>query len=182
MKIPFAIMLISVATMSFAGVASAATDEAKAGYNATTEHAVADYKLAREKCNSTTGNPKSVCVEEAGAARTRTTAEAEALYKNTTAARVSARIAIANADYDVAKAKCASQTGNDKNVCLTEAKAAKVAARADAKADKKVVAARTDARDDKREANYKVATEKCNAAAGPTKDSCIATAKVEYGK
>jgi hypothetical protein len=182
MKKIFATILISAATMGFATISTAATAEEKASYKAAKETAVTDYKVASEKCNSLTGNPKKVCVEEAKAVRTRTKAEAEAQYKNTPGARAKARTAIADAEYDVAKAKCGSQAGNDKDVCIKEAKAATVAAKADAKADKKVVAARADARDDKHDANYKVALEKCDALAGPSKDSCVASAKTQYGK
>jgi hypothetical protein len=141
-----------------------------------------EYKAAKEKCAALTGNPKDVCKQEAEAAQTRAKAEAKAQYENTPAARTSARIAIANADYDVAKTKCNALTGNDKDVCIKEAKAALVSAKADAKADKKVVAARADARSDKTEANYKVAIEKCDALAGPSKESCVATAKAQFGK
>ncbi len=163
-------------------MATAATAEAKASYKAAKESADADYKVAREKCNSLSGNPKDVCVEEAKAARTRTKSEAEAQYKNTPRARASSRTSIASADYDVAKAKCGSKTGNEKDVCIKEAKAAYVAAKADATADKKVTTARADARDDKNDANYKVAMEKCDALAGPAKDSCVAAAKSQFGK
>ncbi len=182
MKKAFAIILISAATMGFVTTSSAATTEAKATYKAARENAAADYKIAREKCNSVSGNPKNVCKEEAEAMRTHAKADAEAQYKNTPRARANARTAIANAEYDVAKAKCGSQTGNAKDVCIKEAKAANVAAKADAKADKKVTMARIDARDDKLEANYKVAIEKCDAFSGPTKDNCVASSKAQYGK
>ena len=182
MKRTLATILITAATMSVAGVSIAATAEAKTSYKAAKESAAAEYKVANEKCQSLTGNPKTVCVAEAKAARTRTQAEAEAQYKNTLAARTNARTAIANAEYDVAKAKCGSQTGNDKDVCIEQAKAAKVAAKADAAADKKVVTARTEAKHDKLDANYKVAIEKCEAIAGASKDSCVTSAKARYGK
>ena len=35
---------------------------------------------------------------------------------------------------------------------------------------------------DKRDAEYKVAIEKCDALAGTTKDACVSSAKVQYGK
>lgn len=182
MKKSFAIILISAATFGYTSVSTAATSEAKATYKAAKESATADYKIAREKCNSLSGNPKDVCVEEAEAARTYTKAAAEAHYENTPMARANARVAIANAEYDVAKTKCNSQTGNAKDVCIKEAKAAKVAAKADAKADRQVTNARTDALDDKVAANYKVAIEKCDALAGAAKDSCVASAKAQFGK
>jgi hypothetical protein len=89
---------------------------------------------------------------------------------------------IASANYDLDKVKCNALTGNDKDICVSQAKATRVAAESDAKADKKAIEARTDARDDKRDAEYKVAMEKCDAFAGAAKDGCVAAAKSQYGK
>jgi hypothetical protein len=177
-----AMILISAATIGFATASIAATPEAKAAYEAAKQTASADYKIAREKCDALTGNPKNVCVEEAKASRTRAKAEAQARYKNTPGARAKARTAIANSEYGVAKTRCGSKTGNDKDVCIKEAKAANVSAKADAKADKIVAVARAEARDDKGNANYKVAFEKCDALTGATKDNCVASAKAQHGK
>jgi hypothetical protein len=182
MKNAFASILIGAAVLGFATVSTAATTEAQVIYKAAKEGAAADYKTAREKCNSFTGNPKNVCVKEAEADRTRTKAEAESRFKNTPRARASAGTAIANSEYGVAKAKCDSQTGNNKDVCIKEAKAAKIADIADAKADKKVVSARTEAWDDKRNAYYKVAIEKCDALTDAAKDNCTASAKAQFAK
>jgi hypothetical protein len=182
MKKTFATILIGAASIGFVSVSTAATTEAKANYKVAKESAASNYKVAREKCNSLTGNPKTICTSEAEAARIRTKAEAESQYKGTQSARANARTAIANAEYDVAKARCGSQTGNAKDVCVKEAKAVKVAAKADATEEKKVVTARLEARDDKRDANYQVALEKCDALAGASKDSCVASAKTMYGK
>ena len=127
------------------------------------------------------GNAKDVCVAEAKASRTKTEEEAAAMYKGTAKAREHARHEIAEADYKVAKERCDDKTGNDKDVCVKEAKAAMVTAKADAKASLKVNDARADALQDKRKANYKVATEKCDAMAGDAKSSCMAAAKSQYG-
>ena len=53
---------------------------------------------------------------------------------------------------------------------------------ADAKLDKKVGEARNDAAEDKREADYKVATEKCDSLAGDAKAACVSAAKSRFGK
>ena len=50
-----------------------------------------------------------------------------------------------------------------------------------AKADKKVSDARVEAREDTREADYKVAAQKCDALAGADKDSCVSAAKAKFG-
>ena len=178
----FVTILVAAASLSFASASIAATSEAKAAYNAATDAASADYKLARAKCDALADNPKDVCIAEAKAARVHTKSEARAQYKNTLRARTNARKDMAKADYAVAKAKCGSLTGNAKDVCIKEAKSAKVAAIADAKADKKVIEARKDARDDKTDARYKVALEKCDALSGEVKDSCVVKAKLDFGK
>ena len=160
----------------------AATPEAKLEYQRANEAAKAAYKAASARCDAITGNPKDVCLAEAKAARVRAEQEANAHYKNTLKAYTASRIKIADANYDLDKVKCDALTGNDKDVCIKQAKATQVAARADAKADKKAIEARTDARDDKRTAEYKVALEKCDAFAGAVKDSCVSAAKSQYGK
>lgn len=166
--------------LSFHSAAFAATT--KADYDAVKTRAESDYKAASDACKSMAGNPKDICMAEAKAARTRSTAMAEADYKNTPKARASARDDVADADYDVAKQRCDAKTGNEKDVCVKEAKAAQVSAKADAKAMEKSSVARNDAAADKRDANYKVAIEKCDAMAGAAKDRCQADAKSTYGK
>ena len=126
--------------------------------------------------------PKDVCIAEAKAAEKKAKADAEAQYKNTDKARQDAAIAAAKADYDVAKEKCDDKTGNDKDVCIKEAKAAETKAIADAKATQKIAAVRQDAKEDKMDADYKVAIEKCDALSGAAKDSCVSAAKTRYHK
>ena len=82
------------------------------------------------------GNAKDVCMEEAKGKEKVAKAEADAAYKNTPKARESARVAHADADYNVAKEKCDDLAGNQKDVCVKEAKAAHMKAKADAKVDR----------------------------------------------
>jgi hypothetical protein len=128
------------------------------------------------------GNAKDVCQAEAKAARTKTVAEAEMTYKGTPKAHESAMKDVAKADYNVAKERCDDKAGNDKDVCVKEAKAALTKAEADAKMQNKVSDARSSATDDKMDANYKVAAAKCDAMAGTAKDSCMDQAKAAYKK
>ncbi len=175
-------LLTSLAIVNGSSALAAPTVEAKAAWTQAKDRAEADYKAARIRCDAITGNPKDICVAEAKAARVRTEEEAGALYKNTLKAFTQSRMKIADANFDLDKARCAALTGNDKDVCVKQAKATLIAAQADAKADKKAIEARTDARDDKRDAEYKVALEKCDAFAGAAKDNCVSTAKSQYGK
>jgi hypothetical protein len=175
--------LLAAMTLGLAsGGAQAAPDEAKLVYKQAQDNAAAAYKVARARCDAIAGNPKDVCVAEAQAARVRAEEEAGAYYKNTLKAFTASRMKIADANYDLDKAKCGAFAGNEKDVCVSQAKATLVATQADAKADKKAMEARADAREDKRTAEYKVAKEKCDAFAGAAKDSCMSAAKAQYGK
>ena len=177
----FASVFIGVATLTITSAAMAMTHETRASYNAAVDKATANYKMARDKCDSLSGNGKDICVEEAKAAKKRAKADAKAQYKHTTKAQTQALIAAADADYSVAKAKCGAKTGNDMSVCVEEAKAAQTKAVAEAKANKKVSDARVEARADTRVADYKVAAQKCDALAGADKDSCVSAAKAKFG-
>lgn len=86
----------------------------------------------------------------------------------------------AEADYDTAKARCDALNGNDKDVCIKEAKAAKTRTEADAKVQHETNAAKADAREDKLKADYKAAKEKCDAMSGDQKDACQERAKAQY--
>ena len=182
MKKTIAMMFIGAATVGFAASATATPTEADVAYTAANQRAATDYRVARARCSSLSGNPEDVCIAEAKAARIHVESGAKAQYKNTLGARTDAREAIADADYDVDKLRCSSQTGNAKDVCIKEAKANLIAAVADAKADKKIIEARSDARDVKQTADYKVALEKCDGLAGPTKDACVQAARYQFNK
>jgi len=102
--------------------------------------------------------------------------DAEKNIKN----QYNAAVSQADADYKVASAMCDGKQGNDKDVCMQQAKANRDKAKADAKASRKSQDAVADAREDKMEADYKVAREKCDALSGNAKDACISSAKVKY--
>ena len=161
--------------------AAAAGSEAKLAYQTARNAAAVDYKAARAQCDAIAGNPRDVCVAEAKAVKVHADAEATAQWKNTLAAYTRARVVIADANYDVDRIRCAALTGNARDVCGEQARATRVAARADARADRKVIEARSAARQDKRIAEFKVATEKCDALAGSAKDTCVSAAKTRFG-
>ena len=165
----------------------------KDAYDTIVKNADTQYKTEKDACASRSGNAKDICLAEAKGKEKVAKADAEVAYKNTPKLREDARVTRADASYDVAKEKCDELSGNSKDVCVKEANAALVKAKADAKvdrvaadtrldADTKQVEARNEAIKDKRAAEYKVAIEKCDAVAGPAKDTCISGAKVQYGK
>ena len=189
------ISLLAAAGIAFAGAANAATTStmSRDAYKAEKEKIEAQYKADKAQCATMSGNAKDVCKEEAKGKDNVGKANLEAEYKNTDKARYNARIAKANADYEVAKEKCDDMSGNQKDVCVKEAKAMRTKEKANAKVAKvdsstvhdtanKRAEARTDARKDTREAEYKVAAEKCDALSGAAKDQCVKDAKAHYGK
>jgi osmotically-inducible protein OsmY len=79
------------------------------------------------------GNDKDVCMAEARLTRTRTEAKALSQYNNNPTSREKARSNMADAEYDLAKAKCGAKSGADKDDCMNTAKSEHTAALADAK-------------------------------------------------
>jgi len=165
----------------------------KDAYDTIVKNADMQYKTDKDACASRSGNAKDICLAEASGKEKVAKADAEAAYKNTPKLREDARVTRAEATYDVAKEKCDDLSGNSKDVCVKEANAALVKAKADAKVDRvaaetrldaetKQIDARNEATKNKRDADYKVAIEKCDALAGTAKDSCVSGAKVQYGK
>jgi len=165
----------------------------KDAYELAVKNADAQYKMDKDACSSRSGNAKDICLAEANGKEKVAKADAEAAYKNTPKVREDARVTRAEATYNVAKEKCDELAGNPKDVCVKEANAALVKAKADAKVDRvaaetrheaatKQADVRNEANADKRDAEYKVAIEKCDALASPAKNSCVSNAKVQYGK
>jgi hypothetical protein len=93
----------------------------------------AEYKADRKACDGLSGNSKDVCVEQAKGKEK--VARAELDYKQDTSERHRAKVAMAKADaaYNVAKEKCDELSGEQKDVCVKDAKAAKARAEADLK-------------------------------------------------
>ena len=165
----------------------------KEAYDQRVKSAEAQYKADTDACASRSGNAKDICLADAKGREKMAKADAEAALVNTPKAREDARIARAEANYNVAKEKCDDLSGNAKDVCVKEASAQLTKAKADAKVDRvaadtrqdstmKQAEARHEATDAKRDADYKLAIEKCNSLSGPVKDACISDAKTYYGK
>ena len=189
------ISLLAAAGIAFAGAAAAADNASMSRdqYKADKDRIEAQYKSDKDQCSSMKGNAGDICKAESKGKEKVAKAELEANYKNTAKARSDARIAQADADYEVAKEKCDDMSGNQKDVCVKQAKAAHTKAKADAKvarvdrdatrtAENKRADARQNAREDTRNAQYKVAAEKCDAMTGAAKDQCVKDAKTHYGK
>jgi hypothetical protein len=184
--------LAGCATQREAPVASRAPIS-KDAYDTAVKNAETRYRADKDACASRSGNAKDLCLAEASGREKVAKADAEAAYKNTPKAREDARDARADTAYRVAKERCDELSGNAKDVCVKEADAKRVRAKADAKADMvaadtqedstaKQAEARRKAEQDKRDADYKVAIEKCDALSGAAKSTCVEDAKLRFGK
>jgi hyperosmotically inducible protein len=120
-----------------AGIAATGTVVAADGTEATriaVDKAAADYKTAKAQCDSLKSNAKTICVDEAKAARAH--AEADAYAADTTVSqrvRTKSQVAAVDADYALARAQCNDKRGADKSTCVDSAKAGHTIALADAK-------------------------------------------------
>jgi hypothetical protein len=132
MKTLIATLFATAAGAAFAAP-TVALNHDPASYRAVTQKAAADYKAATAKCGSMSGNDKDVCMAEARLTRTRTEAKALSQYNNNPTSREKARSNMADAEYDLAKAKCEAKSGADKDDCMNTAKSEHTAALADAK-------------------------------------------------
>ena len=174
------VAITSLLVMAAAHSATGSID--KAAYKSGKTRIGAEYKTDKTACGKMTANAKDVCMEEAKGKEKVARAELEAAYTGKSADQNKVVMAKAEAAYAVAKEKCDDQAGNAKDVCVKEAKALEVKAKADAKMNKEIGAAKKDAAQEKREADYKVAAEKCDGMSGDAKASCMTAAKAKFGK
>ena len=172
---------ISLAAM-FAFASAQAQTMDKGAYKDAKTRISADFKTDKAACDSLVKNAKDVCQAQAKAKDKVALAEAEFAYSGKPADQNKVMKVKAQTTYAVAKEKCDDLAGNAKDVCVKEAKAVETKALADAKMSSKVGEARKDGAQEKRDADYKVAAEKCDALAGDAKSSCIASAKTKFGK
>lgn len=199
-KINVIALAISLAFSAGAMAQTLSKQDYKAGKNKIS----AEYKLAKAGCAPLSGNAKDMCKAEAKGRDKVALAELEVSYKPTSENHYKASVARAEAVYAVASERCDDKAGNAKDVCVKEAKAAVVGAKADAKAQmkaqdanvaayeksaaandkatEKAVDAFKDANADKHAAQYQVAKEKCDAYAGNTKAVCVKEAKVRFSQ
>lgn len=90
--------------------------------------------------------------------------------------------------YKIARAKCGALSGNQKNVCIKEAKAAEKRSKAEAEAQyiavasKKINEIKLAGVERKRNTDYNNMIEKCESFSGSIDDACVARVNSKYGK
>lgn len=141
-----------------------------------------DQHYARDKaaCDNLNGNAKDICQEEAKGAEKVAQARLKAQHTGKQSDKDAAVEASVEARHKVAKERCDDLQGNQKDVCVKQAKADHDKAMASLKARQEIKEARDEAAEKKREADYKVAKERCDTLAGSAKDACQASAKARF--
>ena len=160
------------------GLAQAALSNST--YGAAKEELKVAYKTEREACDNLTGNPKELCVETANGREKVALAHLQAQRTGSPKDMTKVAEARYEARFDIAKLGCENRTGNEKDVCVKQAKAELEKAKADVKMKKEIRDARNDAEETKMKADYKVAAERCEGLAGDAKSACQASAKARY--
>lgn len=203
MKTPTLAILAAALGLSY-GATAVAASPADSEYKVAKKLLNDDYKNAKMRCDPLRANAKDTCMAVVKGRDKVAHAFLLNDYKPSDKNRYDLALATADANYAVTMEQCDDYAGNEKDVCVKEAKAARVSAKADAKnnmttanatlkaddktmdartdANKKIAAVRQDGADDKRNAQYAVEKEKCDALAGNAKDLCVADAKARYGK
>lgn len=174
--------MLFVSACLLAPLAAQAAPPTKAEYAAAKTTISADYKAAKAACDSLKANAKDICTEEAKAKENNARAELEFSVSGKPADGTKVQTVKADGVYEVAKERCDDLSGNAKDVCGKEAKAAHVAALASAKTTKATAEARADSKEEVNEAKYKVAAEKCDVMSGDAKTACIKAAKAAHGQ
>ena len=113
-------LIAAITVALFSGHAMALT---KAEYEAGKDRIKAEYKADKETCKPHSGNAKDVCEEQAKGKEKIAKAELEAQYKPTPRNQEKARVAKADAAFDIAKEKCDDLNGDPKQACEKDAKA-----------------------------------------------------------
>lgn len=182
MKTTFIIRFPLIAAAVLGLYAAQANTVSKADYEAGKTRIKAEYQVNEEHCASLAGNARAVCAEEAKATERVARTELDYDYSGTRSDHRKALVAKAETRYAVAKERCGDRSGTARDVCIQEAKADQSKALADIKMGKEITDAKADAAAAGRDADFKVATEKCDVLSGDAKDSCVAAARAKYGK
>lgn len=164
-----------------AGTALAANQMPDAVYDAAKSEIKYVFKLERDACIGTHGNTQDVCEETAKGREKVALVHLE--WQRTGSESERRKLADTRAEVrrDVAEEKCDALSGNAKDACKHKAKADHEQLKAQIQRDQAYVEAREEAEETRLRADYKAASERCDALSGTAKDSCMATARARFG-
>ncbi|WP_194711082.1 hypothetical protein [Noviherbaspirillum soli] len=176
------IAVLACTSLLASAAAGAADNERLRQYRESMEGARATHVADARHCRQDSGSrgaTRALCSAQAKAEYKKATAEAVAHWRNTAQARTDARIAAADADHDVAVARCKAGPADAKAGCMRQARAERLAATADARSDLRVTEARNRDKEERKKAYYRAARERCDALAGAAKEACMTLARAQ---
>jgi len=171
-----------LAVLSSAPATAATRLSSKDEFNAGKAHIDAELLADRAACDKLTGTPRDVCREQARGKELVAKAELELAHTGSRKSQDRLTTVRMDAAYDIARTQCNDKAGAAKAVCSKEAQTARAKAQADLRLSQRVTDAKRDAADDRRDAEYKLAAEKCDAMAEDPRAACMAAAKAKAGK
>ena len=108
----------------------------KAAYQVEQQRIAAAFRTDQQTCDAVQGNTQAVCEAQAQGKQESALAELEARYQPSAERELKAKTVIAEANYDVARAKCSALQGKARDRCGQQAKLAREAAIRQAKVEK----------------------------------------------
>lgn len=140
---------ITTAACLLLGTSAMAQTMSSADFTTSKNRIKAEYKADKKACDSQASNAKDICIAQAKGKEAVAMAELDHSYKPTPKTQYNVSIAKGEAAYHMAKQKCDDLSGNPKDVCEKEAKAALTTAKADATMQRKTTAANATATTEK---------------------------------
>jgi len=171
-----------LAMLGSAPAAAAIRLSSKDEFNAGKARIDAELLADRAACDKLTGTPRDVCREQARGKEMVAKAELELAHTGSRKSQDRLTTVRMDAAYDIARTQCNDKAGAAKAICTKEAQTARTKAQADLRLSQRVTEAKRDAAEDRRDAEYKLATEKCDAMAADPRAACMAAAKAKAGK
>jgi hypothetical protein len=151
-------------------------------FNAGKARADAELLADRAACDKLAGTPRDVCREQARGKEMVAKAELDLAHTGSRKSQDRLTTVRMDAAYDIARTQCNDKAGAAKAVCTREAQTARANAQSDLRLSQRVTHAKRDAAEDRRDAEYKLAAEKCEAMAADPRAACVAAAKAKAGK
>lgn len=171
-----------LAVLGSAPATAATRLSSKDEFNAGKARIDAELLADRAACDKLAGTPRDVCREQARGKEMVAKAELDLAHTGSRKSQDRLTTVRMDAAYDIARTQCNDKAGAAKAVCTKEAQTTRAKAQADLRLSQRVTEAKRDAADDRRDAEYKLATEKCDTMAEDPRAACIAAAKAKAGK
>lgn len=177
MKVNFTLVFIGTIFIVASLPAASFTYTSSPEYTAKVEKAEDEFLSARKACEPLPEQKKLICIAEAQANEERLKADARADEIDSPKARAEALIKHANADFELAKAKCDALEGNPKEVCIKRAALVHEERINIAKVNLKSEEAQREAAAKIKSAEYQLELKRCDAYKGDDQAACIKRVK-----